>query len=467
MLTYFLDKALNTPLYEQLYIEIKKSIVSGDLKADEKLPSKRKLAQHLKVSVITIENAYLQLIAEGYIKSKIKSGYFVLPYISLKPQTVVSQKQIVVEKSNHHTQHLIDFRTNLVDEVSFPYDKLAKIEKEIWQYDYKNTLNQTSHLGYEGLRMQIAKLLFDYRGIVAKPESIVIGSGSENLISLLVLLIGREKVYGVEEPGYLKNYHLYKDYGAISKTFHIDDKGINIASIHDIDIVHVTPSHQFPSGIVTPISRRMSLLNWVNESSKRYIIEDDYDSEFRFSGRPIPALKSLDHQDKVIYLNSFSKSIAPSMRVSFMVLPDHLMYRFNKDFYYLNCSVPMMTQLVLERFIKEKSYEKHLSRMKNIYKTKRDQLIDLLMKTSFAEKLTIKSKDSGLHFLMDIDTDMSLEQLIQSAEIEGIKLYGINEYYLNKQTKMKHKTLVMGYSHLNNDDINQSIKALEKAWHHI
>ena len=467
MLTYFLNKDSDTPLYEQLYHEIKQSIISGELKANEKLPSKRQFAQHLKISVMTVENAYGQLMAEGYIQSKPKSGYFVLPYIKLKPFTKQENINKKTEPVKLKQAQLIDFKTNLVDDTTFPYDKLAKIEKEVTTYHYKEVLNQTTHLGYGGLRTQIAHLLFEYRGIVAKPESIVIGSGSENLISLLVLLLGREKIYGVEEPGYLKNFHLYKDYGARSKTFNIDENGVDIRSIEDIDVVHITPSHQFPLGIVTPISKRIQLLNWAYASNNRYIIEDDYDSEFRFSGKPIPALKSLDQRDKVIYLNSFSKSIAPSIRVSFMVLPNHLMHQFNQSFHYLNCSVPMMTQLVLEKFIEDKTYERHLSRMKNIYRTKRDYLIEKLKESHFANRIHIQAEDSGLHFLMHVDSTIPLNDLVHKAETLGVKVHGMNEYYLDKLSNMNQKTLVMGYSHLSIEDINQAVDVLEIAWQDI
>lgn len=466
MLTFFLDKHNKTPLYEQLYQEIKQNIINNELKADEKLPSKRKLAQHLKVSVITVENAYHQLIAEGYIKSKPKSGFFVLPLIDLMPPQRNTFQQAVIEKVEKD-HFLIDFRTNLVDTDYFPYDKMAKIEKEVIQYEYKHKLNDTNHLGDDGLRLQISKLLFEYRGISAKPESIVIGSGSENLIALLVMLLGRDKVYGVEEPGYLKNYQLYQNYGASSKTFRIEKEGINTDLLTQIDVVHITPSHQFPLGIVMPISKRIELLNWVNEDQKRYIIEDDYDSEFRFSGKPIPALKSLDHMNKVIYLNSFSKSIAPSYRVSFMVLPDYLMNRFNQQFSHLICSVPIVTQLTLERFIRDHAYEKHLSRMKNIYKLKRDILIDHLKRANFKSKISIKGEESGLHFLLDISTKLDIDELIDRAKQKNVRLYGIHEYYLNKHDESQRKTLVMGYSHMNEKQLKKAVELLESAWKDI
>lgn len=466
MLTYFLDKHLKTPLYEQLYTYIKESILDDELKADEKLPSKRKLAQHLKISVMTVENAYNQLMAEGYIKSKPKSGYFVLPVMAFASFTQQVPKDTHI-KPLKKEKYVCDFRTNLVDETKFPYDQLAKISKSIIQDRFYQTINQTHHLGDIGLREQIAHMLCGYRGIVAKPESIVIGSGSEHLISLLVLLLGRDKVFGVEEPGYLKNYKLYRDYGAISQTFEIVAEGVNVETLKGINVVHMTPSHQFPLGIVTPISKRIELLNWSNEAEDRYIIEDDYDSEFRFSGKPIPALKSLDHMDKVIYLNSFSKSLAPSFRVSFMVLPDHLMNLFNAKFSYLNCTVPLITQLTVKRFIETQAYDRHVARMKNMYKMKRDCLISLIKQSRFSQKITIKGEDSGLHFLMEVDTTYTTRELIQKAEVVHVRVYGIHEYYLKHHDTSSSKIIIMGYAHLDERAFKQAISLLEDAWHDI
>ncbi len=465
MLTFYLNKENKTPLYEQLYDEIKKSIIENELLENEKLPSKRKLAQHLKVSVMTVENAYGQLVAEGYIKSVAKKGFFVLPFMKHIP--IKSKHQNALFKVDTPKTYEIDFKTNLVDRETFPYDRIAKIEKEIMQYDYEKVINQKTHLGLYELRVQISKLLFQYRGMITKPESIVVGSGSENLISLIVMLLGRDKTYGVEEPGYLKNYKLYKDYGATSKTFYIDQEGPRLDTLKGIDVVHMTPSHQFPLGIVTSIARRMALLHWASSDESRYIIEDDYDSEFRFSGKPIPALKSLDDHDRVIYLNSFSKSISPTLRISFMVLPDQLMNKFNQEFSYLNCFVPLYTQLMLKKFIEDGLYEKHLAKMKTTYRIKRDFLIDQFVRSSFSQKISIKGEDSGLHFIIEMNTKESIGTIIEKAKAVNVRVYGINEYFLSSKEQFDYKTLVIGYGHLSQDQMMEALKRLEVAWYKL
>jgi len=463
MLTVFFNRESDKPIYEQLYDYIKSAIIEEELFANEKLPSKRKLAAHLKVSIITIESAYNQLVAEGYITSKPKSGFYVLPYVRL---TNVKHKREVSEviKQKEEIQYSVDFRTNQIDESSFPYEKWSKIEKEILLYDYQKHINKTDYQGLYSLRESISEILFQYRGIETSPESIVIGSGSEHLISLLVLLLGRNNTYGVEMPGYLKNFKLYNDYGATAKTVGLDEFGLDLNQASNCDVLHVTPSHQFPLGIVTPIARRIELLNWAYKKVNRYIIEDDYDSEFRFSGNPIPALKGLDNFGRVIYMNSFSKSIAPSLRVSFMVLPDELIRKYHESYSYFTCSVPVVTQMVLDSFIKKNEYERHLNRMKNIYKNKRDELLSLLVNSSFGNKIEIIGEEAGLHFIVKLDTTYLVKNFIEAAKGESVRVYGINEYCLNKENVLTDKLIIFGYSHLNSNDFHRAVKSLELAW---
>lgn len=462
MITPFLEHHSHKPLYEQLYQYIKQAIESAELVADEKLPSKRQLAQHLKISVVTVETAYNQLVAEGYIKAKPKSGFYVLPFVKLDVKS--HHRFVPLLRQAQEELFLYDFLTNAVDCQHFPYDTWAKIEREVWLDQYPKQINHTDYLGVLELRQQIAALLFEYRGIETSPHNIVIGSGSEHLISLLILLLGRENHYGVEEPGYLKNHQLYQDYGAVSSTVALDQHGIDLQAIKDCNVLHITPSHQFPTGIVMPIARRMELLNWALKESNRYIIEDDYDSEFRFSGNPIPALKGLDTTGRVIYMNSFSKSIAPSLRISFMVLPDQLMRLYQDSYAYFTCSVPMVTQMVLSTFIQSKAYERHLNRMKNLYKSKRDFLIEQLKSSSFGAFIDIIGEEAGLHFLIKIKHDTAIKKLIKEAKKVSVRVYGIHEYRLNKRASKDDQLIVVGYAHMSDDDFVQAVKRLEKAW---
>ncbi|MGE4379283.1 MAG: aminotransferase class I/II-fold pyridoxal phosphate-dependent enzyme, partial [Candidatus Izemoplasmatales bacterium] len=229
MLTFFLDKQSEISLYEQLYQGIKKEIEEGVLKKNEKLPSKRKLANHLKISQTTIESAYQQLLAEGYIISKPKVGYFVAIDLELLHKITVPQK--IKIKSKKLEDYLVDFKTNQIDQETFPYEKLARIERDIVLDKFKYNINRGDIFGVYEFRQRIAEVLFAYRGIKASPEQIIVGSGSEHLLSILVLLLGREKLYAVENPSYVKNYLLYKAYGASVKGIMLDEKGVDIKEL--------------------------------------------------------------------------------------------------------------------------------------------------------------------------------------------------------------------------------------------
>ncbi|MDA3932166.1 MAG: PLP-dependent aminotransferase family protein [Tenericutes bacterium] len=461
MITFYFDLNKEIPLYEQLYIYIKEAIEKNELVANEKLPSKRKLATHLKISQTTIETAYLQLLAEGYIKSVPRVGYFVLENLNFPKKKKIKHKI----KTKEVKTYPYDFKTNQVDTENFPYRQFAKIEREIILDRLPKAINHMDYFGLYSLREKIADILFAYRGIEALPEQIVVGSGSEHLISLLVLLLGRDKLIFTEDPSYLKNYLLYKEYGANVDVCKLDEQGISIDELKqsNADVVHVAPSHQYPTGIITPVSRRIELLNWASEREDRYIVEDDYDSEFRFSGNPIPALKVMDEYDKVIYMNSFSKSISPGFRVSFMVLPRKLVKKYQDSFSYFSCSVPVMTQLSLEKFIEDGEFEKHLNRMKIIYKNKRDDLINTL-EVAFGDSILIKGSDAGLHFLIEVKTDLSENELIERAKSVGVRVYGLGEFFIRSIRRYENPTLIFGYSHLNSEDFKEAVKRLKNIW---
>lgn len=467
MLTFFLDRRSKKPLYEQLYKEIKQLIESNVLPQNTKLPSKRKLANHLKISQTTIETAYQQLLDEGYIKSIPKVGFFVAGNFETfvrteKPSYFNYEKKI-------ETEYLIDFKTNQVDTNSFPYDRLAKIERDIILDKLKENLNRGDIFGVYEFRKKISEILYSYRGIKAKPEQIVVASGSEHLLLLLIMLLGRDKTYAVEDPTYLKNYQLYQVYGVRVMPVELDDEGIKLNELRKAkaDIVHTTPSHQFPTGLITSVTRRLELLAWANEDDNRYIIEDDYDSEFRFFGNPVPAMKGLDGFDKVIYLNSFSKSIAPSFRISFMVLPENLIERYHQSLSFFSSSVATINQLVLERFIDSGEYEKHLNRMKNIYKTKRDYLISCLSKSLLKDKIVVHGEEAGLHFLVEVKTISTEAYLLEMAKDKGIRVYGLSEYSISKCILYENPTIVFGYSNLSLDELARGVDLLGEAWKNI
>ncbi len=464
MLTLFFDRDGNTALYEQLYQQIRELILERKLVPGSRMPSKRELAKHLKISVQTIETAYQQLLAEGYIRSYPRKGYFVEqiesgPVRYPRPKTesrIVDQRDSKIE---------IDFRTDVVDHKKFPYLQWARLEKEIILDDIPRSLNTQTLFGYMPLRNEIAKYLFQYRGIVANPDNIMIGSGTDHLLMTIKFFFCEKFEVAIENPVYLKLARLYEALGAEVHPVNLDGQGFAINEIENVDInlVHVTPSHQFPSGKVMPVARRMEVLKWASGNPDRYVIEDDYDSEFRFSGNPIPALKSMDYSENVIYMNSFTKSIAPSMRVSFMVLPVKLAELAHSRLDFLSCPVALLNQVALCQFLARGLFERHLNRMKTIYKNKRDTLIEALKGTWLKSAFDLTGFEAGLHFLMVARFPVSEATLIEKAGEKGVRIRGMHEYHVRPIPDAK-PTIVLGYSDLTPEAIQRGVGLLAVAW---
>ena len=466
MITFIFNPQSKTPLYEQLYRFVRTEIERGKLNSDEKLPSKRKLAAHLKVSTVTVETAYAQLEAEGYIRTVPKSGYYVMPYEGHPSDmpAVLQQETPLTDQTN--TGYDYDFKTNVVDTGLFPFATWAKLAREVLADSSHELLNVTHPQGSPALRSEIAEYLYKFRGITASPEQIVVGAGSEYLIVLLIQLLGRSGTYALENPCYGKIYKIFKSNDIATVPVALDEQGLSVAELEktQADTVHVTPSHQFPLGIVMPVGRRLALLKWAGEKSGRYIIEDDYDSEFRFTGQPIPALKGLDREDRVIYINAFTKSLAPSLRISYAVLPRRLMDIYRENFMFYSCTVPNFEQYTLSKFLSSGSFERHLSRMRKAYKERRDLLITAIMQSKLAAVTKIVGADAGLHFLMMVKNGMSEAELIANARKAGVHIYGLSGYYNFPARDMPAGTLVIGYSGVNPGDMTAAVKRLEKAW---
>ncbi len=466
MITFIFNTQSKTPLYEQLYRFIRTEIERGKLSREEKLPSKRKLAAHLKISTVTVETAYAQLEAEGYIKTVPKSGYYVLPF-EAQAQTEPAQTDKGTPPAGETSaEYDYDFKTNVVDTGLFPFATWAKLAREVLAESSHELLNVTHPQGSPALRREIAEHLYKFRGIAASPDQIVVGAGSEYLIVLFIQLLGRTGTYALENPCYGKIYKIFKSNEIITVPVELDEQGLSVTALENTqaDIVHVTPSHQFPLGIVMPVGRRLALLRWANEKSGRYIIEDDYDSEFRFTGQPIPALKGLDREDRVIYINAFTKSLAPSLRISYAVLPRCLMDVYRENFMFYSCTVPNFEQYTLCKFLSSGSFERHLSRMRKAYKERRDLLLSAIAQSELAAVTRIIGADAGLHFLMVVQNGMSEAELVANARQAGVNLLGLSGYYNFPVKELPAGTLVVGYSGIKPGDMTAAVKRLEEAW---
>lgn len=463
MITFNLNSKSKIPLYIQLYNFIKQEIESKNIAYGEKLPSKRALASHLKISIITVESAYNQLLTEGYIMSRPGSGFYVE---HMEETDKVSSAPIIYDIPTKTIPIKYDFQTNRIDTSVFPFSTWAKLSREVLSEQSADLLNSCHNQGLSTLRDEIASYLREYRGMKVDSGQIVVGAGSEYLTGLIIQLLGRDNAYGVENPGYNKIYKIFS--ANTSRVFPIpmDEKGASADAISGfgINVLHITPSHHFPLGIVMPVSRRQELLRWANIRSDRYIIEDDYDSEFRYDGRPIPTLQSMDKNGKVIYINTFTKSLAPSMRIGYMVLPKHLCEKFAARLGFYSCTVPVFEQLTLAKFMANGYFDRHINRLKKIYRQRRDILYNKISESKLGDFVKISGCDAGMHLLLTVENGMKQNELLASASNEGVKVYGLSEYYSFPVSDMPENVIVAGFSGLNEHHLISGAEALEHAW---
>lgn len=468
MLTYSFNDRGDLNLYEYLYTCIKNDIISGVLAPHEKLPSKRAFAANNGISTITVENSYGQLMAEGYIYSKPKSGFFVSPIARQvsRSKEKTEPVQLEIKDLPAASYNLI---TNHTRPDNFPFSIWARIVRQLLTAQETKLLVSPPSGGVMELRSAIANHLHDFRGINCNPEQIIIGAGTEYLYSLIVQLLGREYVYGLENPSATKIRRIYQAAGVKVVPLSMDEEGIELTpeNLTTSDIVHISPSHHFPTGIVTSVSRRYGLLQWANEAADRYIIEDDYDSEFRLQGKPIPSLFSMDTTDKVIYFNTFTKSLASTVRISYMVLPEPLLDQYYKKLGFYSCTVSNFEQYTVAAFIQEGYFEKHINRTRNHYKGLRDSLIHRITNSDLKDHVKIAEEHAGLHFLLKLKSAQTDAFLKEKAREKGVVVAFLSDYYSldtkELDTVYEH-TAIINYSALAEEDMDQVVEALCHAW---
>ena len=451
MLTYQLKKAPGIPLYEALYRCIRQDILEGKLPAGTKLPSKRALAENLEVSKITVETAYGQLLSEGYIRSQEKVGYFVEAAERARAQSALASGDIPAAPAP-----VLDLTGGGTER--FPFSVWSRLQREV-MLDYGEKLLLPMHnQGIFELRQAIAAHLGAFRGMQVSAEQILIGAGTDFLYNLLIQLLGRELTYAVEEPGYGKIRKIYAAAGARVLSVPMDERGVIPGALQQAQVLHISPSHHFPTGLVTPLSRRMELLNWARQGGN-WIIEDDYDSEFRFDAHPMAAMQSLDLSGRVIYMNSFSKTLAPSIRISYMVLPRELLLRFRQQLGFYSCTVPSFEQYTLARFLTRGHFEKHINRMRKFYKARRNRVISALKESHWAPRLTILEQDAGLHFLLKVETALSDRELVAMLSSMGIRVHALSEYFHSPMGDLH--CLVVNYATIREDALTDILKLSE------
>lgn len=452
MLTYELKKAPGLPLYEALYRCIRGDILSGKLPAGHRLPSKRALAAHLEVSKSTVEKAYDHLCDEGYILPMEKVGYFVEEGRTRPAPSPAPAAEVTGQETP-----LLDLTANTP--AHFPFSVWSKLQRQVLLDHGHQLLQSLPSIGCADLRRAIADHLAGFRGLEADPENIIIGAGTDHLYNLLPQLLGQDKIYALEEPGYEKIWRTYAAAGVQIHRASMDNRGILPNSLGNARVLHFSPAHHFPTGAVTDMYRRQELLNWA-ESGENWIIEDDYDCEFRFRGHPMPALYG--RSDKVVYINSFSKSMAPSIRMGYMVLPPALMPVFREKLGFYTGTVSGFEQHTLARFLSEGYFEQHINRMRKFYRQQRNRLVDLIGACPYSGRLTIEEADAGLHFLVKVDTDLSDGALEEYCAGMGIKIRTLSRYYHGPAPESSLHHIVVNYSGLQDADLEKLAKLLNR-----
>ena len=464
MITYTFTNTGSDSLYEYLYKCIKNDILQGNIRAGEKLPSKRTFAKNLGISVITVENAYEQLIAEGYIYSIPKKGFYVT---DLKKEVETEKKTVTKEMvpiTGGESGYFADFTSNQTQSELFPFTVWTRMIREVLGENQIQLMTNPPCGGIYPLREAIAKYLKEFRGMTVLPEQIIIGAGTEYLYGLLIQLLGTDKIYAVENPGYRKIAKIYRSWKVACEYIDMDEEGVQIGELQRkrVDILHISPSHHYPTGIVMPVSRRYELLGWAAKSNSHYIIEDDYDSELRLGGQPIPTMQSIVVSDRVIYMNTFTKTLASTVRISYMILPPPLLEQFYERLSFYSCSVSNFEQYTLGKFIEEGFFEKHINRLRNHYHKKRDILLGAIRESRLGDLVHISGEEAGVHFLMEIQTEKEEEEFLTCAQTQGIRLSPLSAHYHNRETERKN-VYVMNYSSVQMEDAQEIVRRLERC----
>ncbi len=460
----------DTPMYTQLYRRLADDMTAGRLRPNEKLPSKRRLAEHLGVSVNTIDGAYQMLLEEGYMEARPRSGYYVaalpsplgrvrappaVPGLPLHPPATRGQGDGDVR---------YDLGTSLVDADVFPFVTWARLTKQVLTQG-RRLLVRGEAQGERALREALVAHLREFRAVSAEGDRMIIGAGMEYLLGMLVKLTEPDAVYALEDPGYPKLRHILDNNGVRHIPIRLDEHGMrpDLLAKTDARVAYVTPTHQYPMGTTLPVGRRLELIGWAEARSDRWLVEDDYDSEFRYSGRPLPAMSGLTTSDRVVYIGTMSRSIAPSIRLAYMILPEPLMDVYRRRFGMYACTVSVFEQRTLAAFIQGGHLVRHLNRMRTRCGKHRHALIAALT-DAFGSRIRITGASVGLHLLVTLADGPEETVMVRSAAQNGVRLHGVSEFVASPTTRVPSRTVVLGYAALRAEQIPDLIHRLQAAW---
>lgn len=446
----------DAPLYDQLYRHIAGAVQSGALSPGARLPSKRRMCALAGVSMSTVEAAYSLLAAEGYVLARPRSGYVCAHLLPPVPSASIPPPE---PSAPPPSPWAFDCSTSAVDVSAFPFSSWARITKEA-VYENPGLLQRGHPQGDAPLRSALGSLLAQYRGVRCSPEQVVVGPGADYLLSLLLQLLPEHRAVALEDPGYPAAYAAAALHGRRAVPIPVDGEGMCPDALADsgAGIAYVTPSHQFPLGVSMPAGRRSRLLHWAASAPDRWIIEDDYDSEFRWSSRPIPAMQGLDRAGRVVYLGTFSRSIAPAIRAAYLILPPSLLERYRRTFSHGACAVSRFEQESLRRFLAQGLYGRHLRRTGNLYRKKCALFAGAL---SAIPGASVSGAEAGLHFLLTLPR-YSEEELTARAAEKSVRVYPLSRYC--HTVPPKPSTVVLGFAGLSEDQLRRAAELLGEAW---
>lgn len=451
------------PLYEQLYHALADEIRSGQRAPGTALPGRRTMAAQQGVSINTVDSAYQMLAAEGLAEARPRSGFYVQKTYGMLHNRQVRSTPVSAVQEPAVPAPRYDLSTGSIDTDLFPARSWGRIQKEML-YQRPELLQRGEMQGDEALRLQIARYLSAYRGVDCTPEQIVIGAGIEYLLGCLAHLFAGSTA-AVENPGYSRTRAVLQNNGIPCRLVDIDQEGLSAEALEEsgANLCYLTPSHHFPTGVTMPAPRRAQILAWAAAQPGRYILEDDYDSEFRFDTRPLPSLQGMAGPDgPVVYLTTFSKSLAPGIRIACMVLPRNLLARYRQDFAVYANTVGRFDQQTLAEFMAGGYFTRHLARMRLVYKRRMEAFAAALR--CQLPGVTLGSVHSGLHFLLTLSGAGGETAMVEAAAREGVRLRGLREYYLARPEYCPPDTVVAGYSALKEEDIPAVAAALARAW---
>jgi GntR family transcriptional regulator / MocR family aminotransferase len=461
---FFLDSNTPVPLFKQLYTQMREHILLGTLPADSKLPSVREMANNLAISRNTVDGAYQELYAEGYIYSKPRSGYFVSPLDqAAAPRSLLSKPGNPAPPLQRAPIYRYDFHPARLDPASFPNRLWRKLFLECLRENPQQLSQYCDPQGEPGLRVSIQSYLERSRGVVCDPEQIVVTAGLQHSLDIVANVLKKEHSFvAVEDPGYPLAGAVFRhhSYGIVPVPVRPDGIDLDLLQAGNSTITYVTPSHQLPLGYVMPVANRLKLIEWA-ETGEKFILEDDYDSELRYSSKPIPSLQGLRPHGNIIYLGTFSKILSPALRVSYMVLPRSLLATYRDLFQNYFSSVSQLEQRTLAKFMEQGHWDRHIRRMRGIYKKKHDVLLQAL-EEQFGSQAMIDGHGAGLHVVLQLPGATCGEtEIIRRAEQKGIHLFPFSWTCTSGESAATQ--LMLGFGGLSTREIEEGIALLAQV----